>query len=179
MLSPINCYFWYPGVALHYLAVWDGSSFLWLSATGKRLLIFCANLETWGAHVRNALRSLVCSYGWNSGRYSWLWFSTRPSVQNHRIIEWPALKRTSEIIWFQPPLLWAGLPTTRPGCQSHMQPHLESLYVLPHEGPCIFQWGTVEETWDTIQDQCNSVLILLHQSLVWCVAQWFLLLCVL
>lgn len=33
----------------------------------------------------------------------------------HRIIEWPELKSTLKIIWFQPPLLRAGMPTTRAG----------------------------------------------------------------
>jgi len=47
---------------------------------------------------------------------SWDWCSL---TQNHRIIEWPGLKRTIMITEFQP-LLCAGLPTATPGCS---EPH--------------------------------------------------------
>ena len=41
---------------------------------------------------------------------------TPPAPLYHRTIEWPGLKRTAMIIWFQPPPLCAGSPTTTPGC---------------------------------------------------------------
>ena len=49
---------------------------------------------------------------------------------NHRIMEWPGLKRTSEIISFQPPSHRQGHQPPDQAAQSHIQPGLENLQSL-------------------------------------------------
>ena len=46
---------------------------------------------------------------------------------NHRIIEWPWLKRTTVIIQFQPPCYVQGRQPLDQAAQSHIQPGLECL----------------------------------------------------
>ena len=46
---------------------------------------------------------------------------------NHRIIEWPRLKRTIIIIYFQSPCCAQGVQTLDQVAQSHIQPGLECL----------------------------------------------------
>ena len=46
---------------------------------------------------------------------------------NHRIIEWPGLKRTTVIIEFQPPFYVQGRQPADQAAQSHIQPGLECL----------------------------------------------------
>ena len=46
---------------------------------------------------------------------------------NHRIIEWPGLKRTTMIIEFQPPCHVQGRQPPDQAAQSHIQPGLECL----------------------------------------------------
>ena len=46
---------------------------------------------------------------------------------NHRIIEWPGLKRTTVIIEFQPPCYGQGHQPPDQAAQSHIQPGLECL----------------------------------------------------
>ena len=46
---------------------------------------------------------------------------------NHRIIEWPGLKRTIMIIQFQPPCYVQGHQSPDQAAQSHIQPGLECL----------------------------------------------------
>lgn len=70
MLFPINCYFRYPDVALHYLTVWDGSWWSnlllhWFQALRGFDWCICVNVETRGpAHLRKVLYLLVSSCGW-------------------------------------------------------------------------------------------------------------------
>ena len=128
MLFPINSYFRYPGVALHYLTVRDGS---W----GSNLLLhwfqtlrgfdwcICVNVETRGpAHLRKIVCSLVCSCGWGSR----------------------TMFRQIFMTGFQHDLL-SGM-----------------LDILSHWGPSSsvprYQWLTVVDTWDRLQDQCNCGL---------------------
>ena len=47
--------------------------------------------------------------------------------ENHRIIEWPGLKRTTMIIEFQPPCYVQGRQIPDQAAQSHIQPGLECL----------------------------------------------------
>ena len=47
--------------------------------------------------------------------------------QNHRIIEWPGLKRITMIIKFQPPCYVQGRQPLDQAAQSHNQPGLECL----------------------------------------------------
>ena len=49
------------------------------------------------------------------------------SFQNHRIIEWPGLKRTTMIIQFQPPWYVQGLQPLDQAAQRHIQSGLECL----------------------------------------------------
>ena len=46
---------------------------------------------------------------------------------NHRIMEWPGLKRTTVIIEFQPPCYVQGRQPPDQAAQSHIQPGLECL----------------------------------------------------
>ena len=48
-------------------------------------------------------------------------------VFNHRIIEWPGLKRTTMISLFQPPYCVQGHQSPDQAAQSHIQPGLECL----------------------------------------------------
>ena len=47
--------------------------------------------------------------------------------QNHKIVEWPGLKRTTMIIEFQPPCYVQGRRPPDQAAQSHIQPGLECL----------------------------------------------------
>jgi len=129
MLFPINCYFRYASVALHYLTVRDGSwwtnLFLhWFQPLRSFDWCICVNVETRGpAHLRKIACSHACSCGWSSwtvlGKYSWLIFSTTYSPEMLDIL-------------------------------SHWGP---SGWV-----PCC-QWGTIVDTWDRWQCHCNCGLI--------------------
>jgi len=48
--------------------------------------------------------------------------------QNHRTIEWPGLKRTSKIIWFQPLCCGQGHQPPEQAAQSHIQPGENRLF---------------------------------------------------
>ena len=52
---------------------------------------------------------------------------TTENGNNHRITEWPGLKRTSKIIYFQPPWHKPGCQPLDQSAQSHIQPGLECL----------------------------------------------------
>ena len=75
------------------------------------------------------------------------------SHQNWRIIEWPGLKRTSKIIWFQHPCHGQGHQAPDQAAQSHIQPGLECLFVwlrsLVHEPEFIYVCACwkVRDTW--------------------------------
>jgi len=45
----------------------------------------------------------------------------------HRMIEWPGLKRTTMMSWFQPPCHVQGRQPPDQAAQSHIQPGLECL----------------------------------------------------
>jgi len=47
--------------------------------------------------------------------------------KNHRIVEWPGLKRTIMIIKLQPPCYAQGCQPLDQAAQSHIQPGLECL----------------------------------------------------
>jgi len=66
------------------------------------------------AHKNFLNLTFVKIYGWQK---SW----------NHRIIEWPGLKRTIMIIEFQPPCYVQGRQPPDQAAQSHIQPGLECL----------------------------------------------------
>ena len=46
--------------------------------------------------------------------------------QNHETTEWPGLKRTTMLIWFQPPCYEQGRQPPDQAAQSHIQPGFES-----------------------------------------------------
>jgi len=58
-----------------------------------------------------------------------LWHDTKSKhrVSNHRIIEWPGLKRTTMTIEFQPLYYVQGRQPLHQAAQSHIQPGLECL----------------------------------------------------
>ena len=63
--------------------------------------------------------------------------------KNHRIIQWPGLKRTTMIIEFQPPCYMQGHQPPEQAAQSHIQPGLK----------CIQGWGI-----HSLLGQCASGL---------------------
>ena len=60
----------------------------------------------------------------------------RYCAMNHRIIEWPGLKRTIMTIEFQPPCYVQGHQLLDQAAQSHTQPGLE----------CLQGWGIHKKT---------------------------------
>jgi len=54
-------------------------------------------------------------------------FIVPENLKNHRIIEWPGLKRTTMIIEFQPACYVQGCQPLDEAAQSHIQPGLECL----------------------------------------------------
>ena len=58
-----------------------------------------------------------------------LWLLTLNIVSEllYPIIEWPGLKRTAMIIWFQPPCYVQGRQPPDQAAQGHIQPGLETV----------------------------------------------------
>jgi len=61
--------------------------------------------------------------------FSWTTLSSTGEIllRSHKITEWPGLKRTAMIIWFQPPCYVQGRQPPAQAAQSHIQPGLECL----------------------------------------------------
>ena len=67
------------------------------------------------------------------------------SLNHHRIIEWPGLKRTTMIIKFQPPCYVQGRQPPDQAAQSHIQPGFE----------CLQGWGILTQKW---KKGCGMIL---------------------